>query len=75
MITKYKYDRFGWMTQKRIKISGLVEKVIGFSYDRQGKLSRIVYPSGTVVDNKYNNRGLLKTISTVLGGDEIPYKD
>ena len=72
---KYKYNRLGWMTEKRIKISGLAEKVINFFHDRQGNLSRIVYPSGTVVDNRYNNRGLLKTISTVSGGGDIPNEE
>ena len=67
-ITKYVYDKFGNMLEKRIEIDGgnpISEKLISHSYDQLGRETELVYPSGNTVLRQFDAVGRLKKVYTV----------
>lgn len=62
IITKFRYDRFGNLIEKRQQIDGLAEKITNFEYDWQGNLIKTIYPSGTTVDRTYNEQNQLDRV-------------
>ena len=66
IVSTYRYDKMGQLIEKRIRIKGLEEKCIQFSYDRQGNLIQTTYPSGTIIQRDYNKRDLLKKIRSSI---------
>ena len=64
-VTKYIYDIYGNLIQKRITIEGLSEQVINHEYDILGREIELEYPSGETVVKEYDNLGRLKKVYTV----------
>lgn len=60
--TRYKYDKFGRIIEKRQKIGVLAEKTIISEYDWQGNLKKTTYPSGMIVERTYNEQNQLYTV-------------
>jgi hypothetical protein len=62
VLTRFRYDRFGRAIEKREQIEGLAEKVSKFEYDLLGNVVKTTYPSGRIVDRKYNEQNQLYTV-------------
>jgi YD repeat-containing protein len=65
---KYVYDQQGNLVEKRIiddSGSSLSEKTIKYEYDHLGRKSAVSYPSGSVVNQDYNQVGQLEKLFTV----------
>ena len=66
--TEYEYEYRGLLT-KEIKNIGAEQYVTQFGYDATGNRSRMVYPSGRVVDSQFDFAG--RPISMTTGGTAL----
>jgi RHS repeat-associated protein len=64
--TDYSYDLLGRLTQKKQATgTGTAQRIhtVSYSYDAQGRLASITYPSGRVVGYGYDSHGRVQSIS------------
>lgn len=66
--TEYEYEHRGFLT-KEIKHVGAEQYVTRFGYDASGNRSRMVYPSGRVVDSQFDFAG--RPLSMATGGTAL----
>ena len=65
---EYSYDQSGrLLKEKRQSYGGTY--ITGYSYDAQGRLHQISYPSGRTVDYSFDRQGRIEGISTSFNGE------
>lgn len=65
----YEYDQYGRIIRETVVIERL-GYMIYFSYDAEGHISTIIYPSGQKIKNSYDSCGTLVAVSDVQTGKE-----
>ncbi len=58
-LVSFKYDEFGRVTEKRIKINDNEESVLKFEYDASGKLTKVIDPLGGEIKYEHDRNGFL----------------
>lgn len=65
----YEYDQYGRIIKETVVIERLGYMTY-FSYDAEGHISTIIYPSGQEIKNSYDSSGTLVAVSDVPTGKE-----
>jgi len=68
--TSYKYDARGRQTEEKRTVSS-VNYTTSFAYDGADRNTTITYPTGEVVTQAYNGRGLPNTLSGATAGSLV----